>query len=138
MALRVLSHQKEKPTSDDGLVVDSSLYLAAPTWADRWQDGYDNEGCFACIGRGIGRMTALALPPAIGCRGRVVLQRPAPPCPPVEGSRFGPATKGHTERHTGVRWQPQTSVHWGIGGIGGGSLNRDGPPPSSGPVFAPA
>ena len=66
----------------------------APTWAARWQDGYDNEGCFACIGRGIGRMTALALPPAIGCRGRVVLQRLAPPCPPVEGSRLGSATKG--------------------------------------------
>jgi len=30
MALRVLSHQKEKPTSEDGLVVDSSLYLARP------------------------------------------------------------------------------------------------------------
>ena len=42
MALRVLSHQKAKPTSEDGLVVDSSLYLAAPTWADLWQDGYDN------------------------------------------------------------------------------------------------
>ena len=94
MALRVLSHEKENRPPTMAWSSTHPFTSLAPTWADRWQDGYDNEGCFACIGRGIGRMTALALPPAIGCRGRVVLQRLAPPCPPVEGSRFGSATKG--------------------------------------------